>query len=84
MYITMTLNHVYVRSSYLLFCRLITTGDTSMATQLMGIIGPLIGITQPLNGTTPPPLITMVKSTSPYLTELTLGLWEGEIIMSSA
>lgn len=82
MYITMTLNHV--RSSFLLFCRLITTGDTSMATQLMGIIGLLIGITQLLNGTTPPPLITMVKSTSPYLTELTLGLWEGEIIMSSA
>lgn len=83
MYITMTLNHV--RSSFLLFCRLITTGDTSMATHLIGIIGaPLIGITQQLNGTTPPPLITMVKSTSPYLTELTLGLWEGEIIMSSA
>lgn len=82
MYITMTLNHV--RSSFLLFCRLITTGDTSMATQLMDIIGPVNGIIQLLNGTTPPPQITMVKSTSPYLTELTLGLWEGEIIMSSA
>lgn len=78
----MTLNHI--RSSFLLFYRLITTGDTSMATHLMGITGPLIGITQLLNGTTPPPQITMVKSTSPYLTELTLGLWEGEIIMSSA